>query len=200
MKNFIKYLLSVFCRLIAVFFYFLYRLEKQYLSNRRVFVGYSQFFSLFPGLFGEYLRREFYRLTLRSCSSDCCISFGTVFSTDDVEIGPGVYLGNYCVIGRASIGANTLLASRVSVISGFRQHGMRRVDLPMKEQAGEFSRVTLGEDCWIGEGAIVGADIGAHSVIAAGGVVVKEVESGVIVGGNPAKFIKSRDSQTLNQM
>src|SRR5690606_21034631 len=51
----------------------------------------------------------------------------------------------------------------------------------------------IGANCSIGTGAIVlpGVTIGDGSVVAAGAVVTKDVPSGVIVAGNPAKIIKS---------
>jgi hypothetical protein len=44
------------------------------------FIFCSQACSLIPGRPGDYLRGAFYRLTLRQCAADICISFGTLFS------------------------------------------------------------------------------------------------------------------------
>ena len=53
--------------------------------------------------------------------------------------------------------------------------------------------VHIGRNAWIGVGAIIlpGVTIGENAVIAAGAVVNKNVAPNSIVGGNPAKFIKS---------
>lgn len=53
--------------------------------------------------------------------------------------------------------------------------------------------VHIGRNAWIGVGAIIlpGVTIGENAVVAAGAVVTKDVEANTIVGGNPAKFIKS---------
>jgi carbonic anhydrase/acetyltransferase-like protein (isoleucine patch superfamily) len=47
----------------------------------------------------------------------------------------------------------------------------------------------------IGDRAVVGkgVTIGENSIVAAGAIVVKDVPSNVIVGGNPAKIIKELD-------
>nr|WP_120492251.1 sugar O-acetyltransferase [Corynebacterium lactis] len=52
--------------------------------------------------------------------------------------------------------------------------------------------IEIGDNVWIGGGAIVlgGVKVGENSVIAAGAVVTKDVPSGVIVAGNPAKIIR----------
>ncbi|MEQ4518744.1 DapH/DapD/GlmU-related protein [Pseudarthrobacter sp. B907] len=55
-------------------------------------------------------------------------------------------------------------------------------------------KVVIGNDVWIGFGAIVlsGVTIGDGAVIAAGAVVSKDVEPFSIVGGNPARPISGR--------
>ena len=58
-----------------------------------IFPGWSQAFSLIPGLTGVFLRRAFYRLTLHRCMADAWIGFGTVFSHPSAEIGRSVYIG-----------------------------------------------------------------------------------------------------------
>ena len=57
----------------------------------------------------------------------------------------------------------------------------------------EFAKpVTIGDDVWIGGGAIIlpGVRIGSRVVIAAGAVVAKDVDDDVMVGGVPARVIK----------
>ena len=55
-------------------------------------------------------------------------------------------------------------------------------------------RVTLGNDVWVGHGAIIlpGRQIGDGAVIAAGAIVTKNVPAYTIAGGNPAHVIKAR--------
>jgi maltose O-acetyltransferase len=59
-------------------------------------------------------------------------------------------------------------------------------------QGGKYTIVTLGPDCWIGNGATVADNVGEQAVVAAGAVVVKPVAPRTIVGGNPAKVIAER--------
>ena len=53
--------------------------------------------------------------------------------------------------------------------------------------------IYIGKNVWIGAGATIlpGVAIGENAVVAAGAIVTKNVEANTIVGGNPAKFIKS---------
>jgi phosphonate metabolism protein (transferase hexapeptide repeat family) len=55
-------------------------------------------------------------------------------------------------------------------------------------------RVTIGNDVWIGHGAIVlpGRAVGDGAVVAAGAIVTKDVAAYAIVAGNPARPIRSR--------
>ena len=54
--------------------------------------------------------------------------------------------------------------------------------------------IEIGDDVWIGSNCIIlsGVKIGQGAVIAAGTIVVKDVEPYTIVGGNPARVIKKR--------
>ena len=59
---------------------------------------------------------------------------------------------------------------------------------------GDTRKTYIGNDVWIGHGAIImaGVKIGNGAIVAAGSVVTKDVEPCTIVGGNPAHFIKNR--------
>ena len=52
--------------------------------------------------------------------------------------------------------------------------------------------ITIGDNCWIGGGAIInpGVSLGNNVVVASGSVVTKSFGDNVIIGGNPAKIIK----------
>jgi acetyltransferase-like isoleucine patch superfamily enzyme len=169
-----------------------YRFGCLLFGPTRVFPGWSQAFALLPGLTGVYLRRAFYRLVLPRCDPGCCIGFGTVISHPTAEIGRGVYVGVYGCLGDVALEDDVLLGSHVSVINGGSQHGIDRLDVPIREQPGAWPRVRVGRDSWIGDRSVVLADVGRHCVIGAGSVVTKPIPDYAIAVGSPARVIRFR--------
>jgi acetyltransferase-like isoleucine patch superfamily enzyme len=174
-------------------FYGLYRLNALFLDKETAFQGLSQLVSLMPGRLGTLLRKGFYALSLERCSPDCAISFGTIVSTPDCEIGRHVYIGAYCVISDSVIGDDCLIGSHVHIISGKHAHGFDASDTPMRLQKSSRRAIHIGRNSWIGNGAIVMADVGNGCVVGAGSVVTKKVGDDSVVAGNPARFIRQRE-------
>jgi virginiamycin A acetyltransferase len=164
--------------------------------HNHVLQTYSQILSTIPGLSGQFVRRAFYSSVLTECHAESCIQWGTIFSTADVRIARGVYIGARCMVGRAILDEHVTLGSNVDILSGKNQHGFDDPDVPVQDQPGRYEHVRVGTNTWIGNGAIVMADIGARSVIAAGSVVTRALPDDVIAGGNPAKILKHRDPET----
>jgi virginiamycin A acetyltransferase len=152
----------------------------------------AQMYSLVPGLPGDYLRTAFYKLTLKACSLDSRVSFGSFFSHPDAEVGDKVYIGAYCILGRCSIGARTQIASHVQVLSGRYQHKRDSSGQISGSDKGVFHAIEVGSDCWIGASSIIMASVGSGTTIGAGAVVVKPVGSGVVAVGNPARIISEQ--------
>jgi len=153
------------------------------------FVAGGQFFSLIPGIPGDYMRVAYYWMTLESCSLRCRISFGAFFSNARATVAEGVYIGPRCILGRARIGARTQIASQVQILSGARQHGRDEQGKTLGSHTGAFRDVSIGQDAWIGAAAIVMADVGERVTIGAGSVVTKPVPDGVVAVGNPARIL-----------
>ena len=191
-RQLLKRLLYIVAAVLVSPFYLLYRLNRLFLETEAAFQGISQGMSLIPGLPGNLLRKGFYGLSLRRCSSDCAISFGTIISTPECEIGRHVYIGAYCVISDSVIGDDCLIGSHVHIISGKHAHGFEASATPMRLQRTSRKAVLIGRNSWIGNGAIVMADVGSGCVVGAGSVVTKPIEDGMVVAGNPAQVIRSR--------
>ncbi len=157
---------------------------------RRMFTLFAQAFALVPGFVGEYARRGYYVLTIRSCSLESCICVGTFFARPDVVVESGVYIGSYCVIGRSHIGANTQIACNVHIVSGRHQHLRDEQGNILGSESGLFEEVTIGRNCWIGTSAIVMADVGDGATIGAGAVVTHAIPPSTVAVGNPARVVK----------
>jgi len=109
-----------------------YKLSALHWGPGRAFPGWSQLYSLVPGIGGIYLRRAFYRMVLPACGRDVCISFGTVFSHPTATLGERVYIGIGCMVGDVTLEDDALVGSHVSIINGRRQHGIERLDIPVR--------------------------------------------------------------------
>ena len=92
-----------------------------------------------------------------------------------------------------------LLGSHVSVANGGGQHGIDRLDVPIREQPGTWPHVTIGRDTWIGDRSIVLADVGHHCVIGAGSVVTKPIPDYAIAVGNPARVTRFRSPRDVSE-
>ncbi len=176
----------------AGLFYALMLLCAFIAGKKRAFMSMSQFLALWPGLAGIWLRAAFYRLALTHSSQHTVIEFLTTFSSREARLAPHVSIGSGCNIGRVEIGEDCIIGSQATLLSGRRQHSFADPHTPIRLQEGIFEKITLGRDCWIGNGSVVMADIGEGSVVAAGSVVVRPVPPFSIVAGNPAKVIGSR--------
>ncbi len=138
------------------------------------------------------MRTAFYFHVLRRCAWTARVSFGTILTDPDTTLGNHAYIGAYCVLGAIDIEDDVLVASQVSIPNGSKQHGIDRLDVPIREQPGCWKRIRIGCDSWIGERAVVMADVGKHCVVAAGAVVTEPVPDYAIVAGVPARIIHWR--------
>jgi maltose O-acetyltransferase len=108
----------------------------------------------------------------------------------NITLGAGVYLNVNCVIldtAPVSIGAHTMLGPGVHIYCA--EH---HLDADKRGQGLEVAKpVTIGENAWIGGGAMIlpGVTIGDEAVIGAGSVVTRDVGAGAKVAGNPARVI-----------
>ena len=110
----------------------------------------------------------------------------------DVVIGDYTRIGLHCtVIGPVTIGNNVNLAQGITVSA--LNHNFEDTRLRIDEQGVNTSEIIIDDDVWIGANAVItaGVHIGRHSVVAAGAVVTKDVPEYSVVGGVPAKVIRT---------
>ena len=141
------------------------------------------------------------------------VGFGNhIYIADNVDIRSGVKFGDYSYCSRGShlfkgtqigifcsIGYNVQIAPPEHPLHFYSTSPNLYKDTRIRdllEWPGDDFRepVVIGNDVWIGSNAIVlqGVRIGDGAVVAAGGVVTKDVPAYSVVGGVPAVFIKKR--------
>ncbi|QDU71618.1 acyltransferase [Mucisphaera calidilacus] len=139
-----------------------------------------------PGTRGVWCRRLFYRSTLGHVGQRVHIGFLTLLSKTDTRLQDAVYIGRNCSLGRVHIGAGTILADGVQVLSGSHQHDLGPSGT-YQDGDQRFDRISIGTGVWIGANAVIMADVADHALVAAGAVVTRPVPAGARVAGVPAR-------------
>lgn len=125
--------------------------------------------------------------------SYCCINN----AVGDVVIGDHTRIGIHCtVIGPVTIGSHVNLAQGITATA--LNHNFEDTGKRIDQQGVSTNPVVIGDDVWIGANAVVlpGVTIGKHCVVAAGAVVTKDVPDFTVVGGVPAKILKTLKPQS----
>ncbi len=153
----------------------------------------------FPILFRPFSSRLFkkWRVLLLKCFGAKIEWSSHVYASVKIWAPWNLEIGTYSSLGpkvdcynqgKIIIGNNTIISQKTYLCAS--SHDFNRKDFPLV-----LKPILIGSGVWIAADAFIGPSvaIGNNAVIAARAVVVKNVESSVIVGGNPAKFIKIRD-------
>lgn len=192
MKSLAKFAVHCLATVVVSPMLLTYVIGSLVLGKDRALEGATQTLALLPGISGIYLRRAFLVCVLARCSRSAEIGFGTIFSQAGVVIDENVYVGPRCHLGLVHLERDVLVAAGVHIPSGGKTHYFDDPNMPIKDQGGERVLVRIGEGAWIGSAAVVMADVGKGSVVAAGSVVTKPLPENVIAGGVPAKVIRGR--------
>lgn len=127
-----------------------------------------------------------------------------IWAKDTLRIGDNFYIGRDSQIEtNCIIGNNVIIANKVGIVGKY-DHCYQQIGTSIRLSAqirdkdynwkGNGLVTTIGDDVWIGYGATVlsGVNIGDGAIIAAGSVVIKDVEAYAVYGGNPAKKLGER--------
>ena len=108
----------------------------------------------------------------------------------NIKIGKNVWVQQGCTFfdrGGIEIGNDVFIAPKVNLIT------LNHEINPYERSTTTANPIKIGDRVWIGIAATVlpGVTIGDNSIVAAGAVVTKDVPPNTIVAGNPAKAIKT---------
>ena len=154
--------------------------------------------SLFSGFAYFIHEHVIWRKQLRSKGKHMRIHSRTsIRNAQNISIGNNVRITMDCCIWAEknsfiTFGDNVLVGPGVKMFCG--NHGTKLNGIPMINQNRIEANITIGNDVWIGANSIItsGVTIFDGAVVAAGSVVTKDVPINTIVGGIPAKRIKTR--------
>lgn len=130
----------------------------------------------------------------RGCRIECTgsirhIGRGIAIGRDST-FGAGCYFG---AAGGITVGDDVMAGQNIRFHA--ENHVMSDVSRPIREQGVTHRGITIGNDCWIGAGAVFldGANVGKGCVVAANAVVTcGDWPAYSVLGGVPAKVLKSR--------
>lgn len=165
------------------------------LIRHGVFLGFYGLVKYLAFPFSEYFRWAIVRafsphIQTKSISDGVALWFPWL-----IRIGSGSSLNQGTIIdgyGGVTIGRNVRIASYVRINTA--DHVFTDPDLPISQQGFQVAPVTIGDDVWLGTGAVVGSGvtIGTGSVIGAGSVVTSDIPPYSVAVGVPCRVIRSR--------
>lgn len=141
----------------------------------------------------DYTKNEILRKLLGSTGENVYIE--PSFKCDygyNIHLGENFYANFDCImldVCEINIGKNAMLAPNVQIYTAYHP-----IDPKLRISGIEYgSPVTIGDNVWIGGGAIInpGVTIGDNVVIGSGSVVTKDIQSNCVAVGNPCKVIKN---------
>lgn len=117
---------------------------------------------------------------------------------DKIVIGNNVGIGEFAYLGGAGsleIGDECIVGQYLSCHP--ENHNYADISVSIRHQGVSRKGIKIGKNCWIGSKVTIldGVEIGDGSIIAAGSVVNKSFPENSIIGGVPAKLLKTRTNE-----
>jgi acetyltransferase-like isoleucine patch superfamily enzyme len=147
------------------------------------------------GLIGIGLRYCLLRSMTKKCGDNVLVGPDVeIRHWRELSVGNNVSIHRGCYIdalGGVTIGDDVSIAHGTSILSF--EHGWADPASPIRDNPVTKAPVLIAGDVWIGCGCriLAGVTINRRTIVAAGAVVTKDVPAGTIVGGVPAKVLRS---------
>lgn len=155
----------------------------------------SYFGVKFIAHFSNWFRIILCKGIFKKCGHVRTINRGVYFGTgSQVEIGDESGIGARTSIPNNTIIGNHVMLSRDCLIL-WANHKFDRTDIPINDQGMHpWAQTVIEDDCWIGLRTLMtpGRHVKKGTIVAMGSVLTKDYPEYSVVGGNPAKVIKSR--------
>lgn len=145
-----------------------------------------------------------YNTQFRMCGSGVSVpDDALIYHPENIDVGNNVLFGKGVHIyarGGVKIGNNVAFGPFVTIWTANHNFYSPR-SLPYDEVVIP-KQVTIEDNVWLGGGCYIlpGVVIREGAVIGMGAVVTKDVPSGAVVAGNPARIIKYRDMECYNSL
>lgn len=112
--------------------------------------------------------------------------YSTIIIGNSVSTNNNIFL---CAANFIQIGSNTLIGQNVTIMD----HEAHEIDPEKRRQIGRIGQIIIGENTWLGNNVTIlkNTEIGDNSIVAAGAVVSGKFPENVIIGGIPAKIIRT---------
>lgn len=153
----------------------------------------------------DSLRRYLYALAGMRIEGRCLLwgpmTIRPIGGVRNISIGAGCHINSNTRFGvpsaRVTIGRNVMIGANVSFETV--THGL--VWVPGKGRGDTIKPIVVEDEAWIGAGSIVtgGVTVGRGAIVAAGAVVMRDVPPMTVVGGVPAKVIKTIDPADFSE-
>lgn len=164
---------------------------KKLTRNRRLIIKFKSLF-IPDGPHGDRKRGKLYEPYMKSYGENFKVATQAfIFNPNGLSVGNHVYIGfsTYLGQGEISLDDEVLIGNFVSITAS--NHLSK--DESFRFGGYEAKPIHVGRGSWVAANSsiLAGVEVGRYCVIAAGSVVTKNVKDFAIVGGIPAKFIKS---------
>lgn len=182
---------------------------------------FSFFFTSIPGRVGRLIRCLIYRYYFQSIGSKISIGMGVqINGFKNITLGSAIYLvdksslravnGSLSIGDRFSMNTNSIINADFgnikigngvmigpNVVIRASGHNFSNTNLDIWYQGQTGGDIQIGDDVWIGSSVVIlpGVKISNHVIIAAGAVVTKSMPPYSVVGGIPARVIKTREHE-----